>query len=53
MVTAVEEQALAISVMAKAADLSDSSKDYYKLAQIYTERQEWNDALSNIDVINV
>jgi tetratricopeptide (TPR) repeat protein len=44
-----KEYEQAISVMAKAADLSDSSKDYYKLAQIYTERQEWNDALSNVD----
>jgi tetratricopeptide (TPR) repeat protein len=44
-----KEYEQAIVVMAKAAGLSDSAKDYYKLAQIHTERQEWNDALSNID----
>ena len=44
-----KEYEQAIIVMAKAARLSDSAKDYYKLAQIHTERQEWNDALSNVD----
>jgi tetratricopeptide (TPR) repeat protein len=44
-----KEYEQAISVMAKAADLSDSAKDYYKLAQIHTERQEWNEALMNVD----
>ena len=44
-----KEYEQAISVMAKAAGLSDSAKDYYKLAQIHTERQEWNDALVNVD----
>jgi len=44
-----KEYEQAIIVMAKAAKLSDSAKDYYKLAQIHTERQEWNNALSNID----
>jgi hypothetical protein len=29
--------------------LSDSPKGYYKLVQIYTERQEWNDTLINVD----
>ena len=44
-----KEYEQAIIIMAKAADLSDSPKDYYKLAQIHTERQEWNDALVNVD----
>jgi tetratricopeptide (TPR) repeat protein len=44
-----KEYEQAIVVMAKAAKLSDSAKDYYKLAQIHTERQEWNDALVNVD----
>ena len=44
-----KEYEQAIVVMAKAAGLSDSAKDYYKLAQIHTERQEWNQALTNID----
>ncbi len=43
-----KEYEQAIIIMAKAADLSDSAKDYYKLAQIHTERQEWNDALMNV-----
>jgi tetratricopeptide (TPR) repeat protein len=44
-----KEYEQAIVIMAKAADLSDLSKDYYKLAQIHTERQEWDDALINVD----
>ena len=44
-----KEYEQAIVVMAKAAELSDSAKDYYKLAQIHTERQEWNQALTNIN----
>ncbi|MDP2547877.1 tetratricopeptide repeat protein [Oceanobacter sp. 4_MG-2023] len=38
----------AIGVMTKAADLSHKGSDYFKLAQIHTERQEWNLALSNV-----
>lgn len=44
-----KEYEQAIVVMAKAAKLSNSAKDYYKLAQINTERQEWNDALVNVE----
>lgn len=44
-----KEYGQAILVMAKAAKLSDSAKDYYKLAQIHTERQEWQQALTNIN----
>jgi len=43
-----KEYEQAIIIMAKAAELSDSAKDYYKLAQIHTERQEWNDASINV-----
>lgn len=43
-----KEYEQAILVMAKAARLSDSAKDYYKLAQIHTERQEWSHALTNV-----
>ncbi|WP_419813403.1 tetratricopeptide repeat protein [Bacterioplanoides sp.] len=39
----------AIKVMSKAAELSGEGKDFYKLAQIHTERQEWELALSNVD----
>jgi len=39
----------AITIMKKAAELSDSAKDYYKLAQIHTERQEWDQALANVN----
>jgi len=39
----------AIIIMEKAAELSDSAKDYYKLAQIHTERQEWDQALANVN----
>nr|AGH13428.1 putative membrane associated protein [uncultured bacterium] len=39
----------AIDIMGKAAEKSQSGKDYYKLAQIHTERQEWQLALNNVD----
>lgn len=39
----------AIKVMAEAARMSGEGKDFYKLAQIHTERQEWNLALENVD----
>lgn len=39
----------AMGVMKKAAEASNLGKDYYKLAQIHTERQEWQDALDNIN----
>ena len=39
----------AIEIMGKAAEKSQSGKDYYKLAQIHTERQEWELALNNVD----
>ena len=39
----------AIKVMTQAAKMSSSGKDFYKLAQIHTERQEWDEALSNVD----
>jgi len=29
--------------------MSGEGKDFYKLAQIHTERQEWNLALENVD----
>ena len=35
--------------MAKAAEASQAGKDFYKLAQIHTERQEWKQALTNVD----
>ena len=38
----------AIVVMKKAADASQQGKDFYKLAQIHTERQEWDLALSSV-----
>jgi tetratricopeptide (TPR) repeat protein len=44
-----KEYEQAIIVMSKVSELSDSAKDYYKLAQIHTERQEWNQALTNIN----
>lgn len=43
-----KEYEQSISVMLKVAELSDSAKDYYRLAQIHTERQEWNEALINV-----
>jgi tetratricopeptide (TPR) repeat protein len=39
----------AIVVMAKAAKASGEGDDYFKLAQIHTERQEWKQALSNVN----
>ena len=44
-----KEYEQAITVMAKAARLSDSARDFYKLAQIHTERQEWQRALTNVN----
>ena len=38
----------AIKVMAKAAVQTQEGKDFYKLAQIHTERQEWKQALDNV-----
>ena len=38
----------AIKVMEQAASLSQQGKDFYKLAQIYSERQEWQPALKNV-----
>lgn len=38
----------ALNVMEKAAGTSGAAADYYKLAQIYTERQQWQKALDNI-----
>jgi len=38
----------AIKVMTKAAALTQAPKDFYKLAQIHTERQEWNLALNHV-----
>jgi len=39
----------AIVVMTKAAELSGKGSDYFKLAQIHTERQEWKLALTNVN----
>lgn len=38
----------AIQVMTQAAEETQAGKDFYKLAQIHTERQEWNKALKNV-----
>ena len=38
----------AIVAMSKAAEASQSGNDFYKLAQIHTERQEWDLALQNV-----
>lgn len=38
----------AIQVMTQAANQTQDGKDFYKLAQIHTERQEWNKALANV-----
>lgn len=38
----------AIKVMAQAASKTKEGKDFYKLAQIHTERQEWKQALDNV-----
>lgn len=46
-----KEYTQAISIMTKVAKLSDSARDYYKLAQIHTERQEWDLALNNINKV--
>ena len=39
----------AIKVMTQAAGFTQAGKDFYKLAQIHTERQEWNLALNNVN----
>lgn len=39
----------AITVMTQAANETQAGKDFYKLAQIHTERQEWKKALGNIN----
>lgn len=39
----------AVDVMAKAAKASGLSKDYYKLAQIYAQRQQYSQSLKFID----
>jgi tetratricopeptide (TPR) repeat protein len=44
-----KENNRAIKILEKTAKLSNSAKDHYRLAQIYTERQEWNKALKNVD----
>lgn len=44
-----KENDQAIKILEKTAELSDSAKDYYRLAQIYTERQEWELALKNVN----
>ncbi len=44
-----KENDRAIKILEKTAKLSNSVKDYYRLAQIYTERQNWPLALSNLD----
>jgi tetratricopeptide (TPR) repeat protein len=38
----------AIQVMTQAAGETQAGKDFYKLAQIHTERQEWKKALKNV-----
>jgi tetratricopeptide (TPR) repeat protein len=39
----------AIKVMTQAAGETQAGKDFYKLAQIHTERQEWQQALENVN----
>lgn len=39
----------AIAAMSKAAKESGNGMDYFKLAQIHTERQEWKLALDNVE----
>lgn len=39
----------AITVMTQVAKLSGAGKDYFRLAQIHTERQEWDLALKNVN----
>lgn len=46
-----KEYSQAISVMTRVAELSSSARDYYKLAQIHTERQEWTLALENVNKV--
>jgi tetratricopeptide (TPR) repeat protein len=43
-----KENDQAIKILGKTAELSNSAKDYYRLSQIYTERQEWELALKNV-----
>ena len=43
-----KEYEQAIKVMTQAASLTQQGKDFYKLAQIHTERQEWKVALKNV-----
>lgn len=43
-----KEYDAAIDIMLKAANASQQGKDFFKLAQIHTERQEWNLALSSV-----
>ena len=40
----------AITVMTQVARLSGAGKDYFRLAQIHTERQEWDLALRNVNL---
>ena len=40
----------AIVAMTAAAEVSKKSSDYFKLAQIHTERQEWSLALKNVNL---
>lgn len=44
-----KEYEQAIDVMNRAADKSQAGKDFFKLAQIYTERQQWSEAIKNVD----
>jgi len=44
-----KEYEAAIDVMGRAAEASQNPKDFYKLAQIHTERQEWSKALSQLN----
>jgi len=39
----------AIKVMTQAAAETQEGKDFYKLAQIHTERQEWQNAINNVN----
>lgn len=39
----------ALVAMTASAEASQDGKDYFKLAQIYTERQEWDNALFNVN----
>jgi tetratricopeptide (TPR) repeat protein len=43
-----KEYEQAIKIMTQAAALTQAPKDFYKLAQIHTERQEWELALNHI-----